>query len=45
MKVLKLLLGHEVDGQIDQVLKLATLYDQEGSAFRFGYVFGAPVTA
>lgn len=43
MKVLTLLLGHEVDGQIDQVLNLAELYDKEGSAFRFRYVFDALV--
>lgn len=35
MGVLTLLLGHELDGQIDKVLWLAQKYDEDENAFRF----------
>lgn len=37
MGVLTLLLGHELDGQIDKVLWLAQKYDEDENAFRFRY--------
>lgn len=37
MRVLTLLLGHELDGQIDEVLRLAEAYDEDENAFRFRY--------
>lgn len=33
MGVLTLMLGHELDGQIDKVLTLAEAYDKDGTAF------------
>lgn len=38
MNVLTILLGHELDGQIDEVLRLAEAYDNDGSAFRLRYL-------
>lgn len=35
MRVLSLLLGHELDGQIDEVLRLAREYDDNEDAFKF----------
>ena len=35
IRVLTLLLGHELDGQIDEVLRLAQAYDDDESCFRF----------
>lgn len=35
MRVLTLLLGHELDGQIDEVLRLAEEYDNNEEAFKF----------
>ena len=35
MRVLTLLLGHELDGQIDEVLRLAQAYDDDENSFRF----------
>ena len=35
MGVLAILLGHEQDGQIDEVLQLAHAYDEDESSFRF----------
>lgn len=37
MGVLTLLLGHELDRQIDKVLWLAQKYDEDENAFRFRY--------
>lgn len=38
MGVLTLLLGHELDGQIDKVLWLAQKYDEDANAFHFRYI-------
>lgn len=37
MRVLTLLLGHELDKQLDKVLSLARKYDKNENAFRFRY--------
>lgn len=37
MRVLTLLLGHELDKQLDKVLWLARKYDENENAFRFRY--------
>lgn len=35
MRVLTLMLAHDMDGQIDEVLKLAEAFDFDEDAFRF----------
>ncbi|CAN0154687.1 unnamed protein product, partial [Laminaria digitata] len=45
MRVLTHLLGHELDGQIDEVLRLAQAYDDDESSFRFRHHAGENMVA